>query len=81
MGLANELSAMAEWLCHGGEQSESLAFTTRSIDTFRGPATVRRWIQSLTTFEVHSGDDGCPFDVYLDFPAPTISLAATAEGP
>lgn len=62
----NELHAMSEWLCHGGEQSDSLTAATRSIDTFRGPPTVKRWIHALTTFELHNGDPGCPFDVYLD---------------
>lgn len=63
---ANELATMAEWLCRGAESSAALKSATDSLDTFRGPAMVRRWLHSVATFEIHPGKDRCSHDLYLD---------------
>jgi DNA-directed RNA polymerase specialized sigma24 family protein len=56
-----ELESMAQWLCRGEESSAALADATRSIDTFREPDMVKRWIHDLTTAEVqnHLGEVAC----------------------
>ncbi len=47
-----ELENMASWLCEGSEASAAISAATRNMDTYRGQVMVKRWIHSLTTFEI-----------------------------
>ena len=56
-----ELENMANWLCDGDEASGTFRAATSSMDTFRGPAMVKRWIHALTTFEFETEFGGSSF--------------------
>lgn len=61
-----ELESMASWLCEGDESSVAIRDATRNMDTFRGQEMVKRWIHSLTTFEMETRRGESDFSDVLD---------------
>lgn len=53
----DELEAIAEWLTIGPDRSPELAEAVAGMDTFRGAATVKRWLHNVASAHV-SGAEG-----------------------